>query len=381
MPKTPKLKNEIYDYVLTYFEARYRENQTPKIKRQNHTEKKFPTIESIIDLVSESEKYWVSKSKEEVKSNPEEGQTSVSDATVRKAVEKLIEDGKITKQGDSYEYIPQAETTLKQFPILKIAKSIDVSVGDANELVVLSVPAEYAVSIANFLSALFYKGDVIFIPISDKILCISVFPKSELDRMSKLKDAAVQNSNSKDSPSAESEADPNQDLTTQSNPNQVSTTESDSDKSLSAETNPNETSTITNTENNNSSAEETSTTSSDPKDTGSSDPKDEGNPDDNTQDETNDESVSNDIECPSLHQRLYTSLLQFNTTFPDFTYGECYEQAFNMSYNLEVREEFLKKVYDIMAETKSSSKVKLSELVNVFIQVGQEMAEKEDPTA
>lgn len=73
------------------------------------------------------------------------------------------------------------EKSLDRHPILEIADKIDISIGVPKDLIVLSVAPEHASSIANYLSALFYKGDIVFIPIAGKILCISVLPKSVLD--------------------------------------------------------------------------------------------------------------------------------------------------------------------------------------------------------
>lgn len=177
MPKKPVLGNIIYNYVLNYFESRYKEMRT--IKRGQRKTRKFPTIESIVDFVFENEQFFDSENWNE---EPRFDQIKISKGTIRKAIRKLITECKIAISQGSYEFVPHMESSLEQHPVLDIASKIDVSIGVPAETIVLSVSPEHTLSVANYLSSFFYQGDVVFIPLAGKILCISIYPKSILDK-------------------------------------------------------------------------------------------------------------------------------------------------------------------------------------------------------
>lgn len=177
MPKKPVLENTIYDYLLYYFESRYDEKQA--IKRGKKEMKKFPTIESIVDLIFEDQAFFDSEKMDE---DPRPDQIKISRGTIRKAIRRLITECKIAISQGSYEFVPHMESSLEQHPILDIASKVDISIGVPAETIVLSVAPEHTLSVANYLSAIFYQGDVVFIPFTGKILCISIFPKSVLDK-------------------------------------------------------------------------------------------------------------------------------------------------------------------------------------------------------
>jgi hypothetical protein len=182
MPKKPRMRNAIYDYLLDYFKNRYEESQAFRIRRSKPDDRKFPTMESIVDFVLDREELCESNTGTE----PELGQTCISRGTVRKAVKQLVDENKIDLFHGSYEFVARMDRSLDYHPTLKIADQIDISIGIPNEIIVLTVPPEHTSSITNYLSALFYKRDILFIPIAGHILCISVFPKSVLEDPSQI---------------------------------------------------------------------------------------------------------------------------------------------------------------------------------------------------
>ena len=173
MPKPRKLQDEIYNYILAYFENRHIQTQQAEIKRNPTHALQFPSITSIENLVLSDPRYIETT----VLNNPDEEPdqptsqknkiniTAVSRGTIRKAAQALIKEGKISLVNGSYEFTPNMQDSLDKFPILKIADSIDISIGIPEAMLVLSVKPEYAMGITDYLSALFYKKDIIFIPI------------------------------------------------------------------------------------------------------------------------------------------------------------------------------------------------------------------------
>lgn len=172
MPKKDEKTALIYNYVLSFFKNRYNERIANKITRKGIDTIKYPNMESIVNLVLENKLFHETNSISEKQLE----QISVSRPTIRKAIKKLVDENKIAIFKGSYEFVPHMTESVNQHPILDIASKIDVSIGVPEDMLVLSVSPEYTYSMTRYLSALFYKGDVIFIPISSKILCISVFP-------------------------------------------------------------------------------------------------------------------------------------------------------------------------------------------------------------
>ena len=177
MPKSRDLQDEMYAYTLALFKKRYEEQMANKITHTKTNVEKYPKLENVVDFVFKQGEYYESNSGEIKRF----GQKEVSRGTVRKAVHRLIDEGKIEPRDGSYEYKPKMDVSLSEHPILDIAEKIDVSIGVPSDMIVLSVAPEYCASIAKYLSAIFYKGDIIFIPLGAQILCISVFPESILD--------------------------------------------------------------------------------------------------------------------------------------------------------------------------------------------------------
>lgn len=183
MPRVPKLRTDVYNFLLNYFRDRYQNSQALQIRETNKNDIKFPTIKSIIEFVEKSDRYVVKKKGEKSKTTYNVDQSILSPDTIRKAIEKLISDGKIRKIDGSYEYVPHMDRSLEYHPTLKFSEKIDISIGYPDEFMVLTVDPAHIIGVTNYLKALFYKGDIIFIPIADKILCISIYPKNVLFTM------------------------------------------------------------------------------------------------------------------------------------------------------------------------------------------------------
>lgn len=173
MPKQPQMQNVIYNYILNALHKQYKEKTANKISRGATVLEKYPTKESLLQLVLKDPQFIDTESIDAKKP----GQSVISKGTIRKAINRLISDNKIALIDGSYSFVPHMDESLEKHPILDIAPKINVSIGVPEDLLVLSVQPEYASSIASYLSALFYKGDIVFIPIGNTILCISVYPK------------------------------------------------------------------------------------------------------------------------------------------------------------------------------------------------------------
>ena len=172
----PKRKTMfIYSFALSIMEEIYKEKKSGKVRRKDLP--KFPTKKALIDfLLKQSEVL----SSEDYSISPESwgGEKIVCRTTVSNAVNMLIEDNAIAKGEDGYEFVPHMREELEKYPILDIASRVEVSVGVPENLLFLNVKGGFAHQLAEYLSAQFYKGDVIFIPLGQVIMCIGVLPQN-----------------------------------------------------------------------------------------------------------------------------------------------------------------------------------------------------------
>lgn len=180
MPKKNK-QEKVYEFLLEFFKNRYEERHTFKRKTNPDYYRVFEDIESIIDFVLDDDHFIET----EDHIDPEKWQTCVSRGLIRLAVNELIEYNRIAMVNGSYEFVPQMDKSVDEHPILQIAHTVDVSICRPDEIMVLSVAPENLLSVTNYLKAVFYKGDIIFIPIVDKIICVSILPKRTLFKLSK----------------------------------------------------------------------------------------------------------------------------------------------------------------------------------------------------
>ena len=94
----------------------------------------------------------------------------------------------------------------------------------------------------------------------------------------------------------------------------------------------------------------------------------------------NTSSEASDIEdgtCSFLYHRIYTSLLQFKPFFPEFTYGERYEDAFNFSVKPTLIEKYKKKLFEALTKIGCTSPEDIGNIYIAWIETIQEMAEKD----
>lgn len=182
MSKKPQRRTWAYNYILSFFKARYEESLTFQYRRDNLNDRKFPNRESIIRFVYEQNPTLVDTNETD-KLKP--GQVFISRNTIRNAINLLIEDKKIALVNKSFEFVPRIDNSIERHPVLEIADKINITIGVPNDMIVLSVAPEHSQSIANYLSAFFYKGDILFLPIASQILCISVLPARSLNKQTK----------------------------------------------------------------------------------------------------------------------------------------------------------------------------------------------------
>ena len=174
MPRNADKQQEIYCYLLETFKRIYNSEQTKKFKRAELI--RFPSQESIINFVYRSPRFVESSSYSQDTLQPD--QISVSRNTIRKAISQLVIDNKIEQTKTGYQYIPQYEDKIRKHPVLDIASQIPVHIGIPENILLLTVENGMAESVADYLSAQFFRNDIIFLPIGSHILCISLLPAS-----------------------------------------------------------------------------------------------------------------------------------------------------------------------------------------------------------
>lgn len=176
MPKKNKKEQEVYKCLTHIFEHRYKRSHVSQMKRDEPNEERFTTIQSIEDFLYMNTPFVETSLAD--KNTPDK--LKISRGIIKKAVHRLIKENKITKESGAFELVPHMEKSRDYHPILDIADKIDISIGVPDEMLVLSVAPEYVGGITKYLTALFHRGDILFIPIVDKIICISVYPKRML---------------------------------------------------------------------------------------------------------------------------------------------------------------------------------------------------------
>lgn len=167
----------VYEFLLAHFRYVYYREQSKKFIRTQDVQ--LTSKNAIVKFIHKAKHFIDSGSYKQDELKPD--LISVSANTIRKAVEKLEFDAKIEIRDGRYQYIPQLEDKLANHPILNTAADIPITIGVPESLMILTVGNGAAVSVANYLSAVFHKNDIVFIPLGDQILCISTLPKSVLD--------------------------------------------------------------------------------------------------------------------------------------------------------------------------------------------------------
>lgn len=177
MSRPPSKLEAVYAFLLTTFRRTYYRERSKKFIRT--PELQLTSKNAIVKFIYSCKLFVDSGSYTQADLKPD--QISVSANTIRKAVEKLEFDGKIEFIDKRYQYKPQLEDKLSNHPILNAAADIPVTIGVPDSIIILTVGNGATVSVANYLSAVFYKNDIIFVPLGDHILCVSTLPKSVLD--------------------------------------------------------------------------------------------------------------------------------------------------------------------------------------------------------
>lgn len=184
MPKEAKLTNYVGEYLINELEKIYNERFSNKIQKKELPV--FPTKKSLIEFVFKSSRFVRSDNLDGHILEPNE--LVISPGTVRDAVNILINDNRIRKGSNGYEFVPHQERELENYPIFDIASKINVTVGMPENIMFLTVGHGLAESLAEYLSAQFFKGDIIFIPLGTTIMCVEVYPKDMI--INKTQDSA-----------------------------------------------------------------------------------------------------------------------------------------------------------------------------------------------
>lgn len=179
MPHAADKQKAVYDFLLDVLENVYNEKQSPDIRRKKI--EVFPTKDSLIKRVFSDGTFAPSDTFYSASYQPKSGQIAVSYSTARKAVNALIDDYRITKGPDGYMFVPQLSEELRKHPVLNIASSINIEVNAPESLIFLRVDAGMTELVAKYLTAQFYQGDILFIPLGSFIMCIGVYSSDALE--------------------------------------------------------------------------------------------------------------------------------------------------------------------------------------------------------
>lgn len=186
MPRPLKKTMVVYNFVLATMETLYEEKYI-----QNKGQKTFPKFETkkaLADYILDRSEFLTT---EDHSDDPTKwaGEKIVCRTTVNNAINMLIDDNLIALGNNGYEYVPHLRDTLESFPILEIAPQTPISIGVPENILFLTVGNGFANQVAEYLSAQFHKGDILFIPLGNFIMCIGVLPKSVISGSTARKEA------------------------------------------------------------------------------------------------------------------------------------------------------------------------------------------------
>ena len=175
MAKPRKLGDLMYNYVLDHFKTIHEQANTSTIVNFE-----LPCYKNISEIIRGILKDPIFFDVDEYRNDktPSRDQIEVSKGTIRGAINRLIADKKIATVDGYWEYVPSDKPRINEHPIFKIAPQTTITVNVPESYLVLSVSNGLAASVAEYLSAQFYKRDIIFIPIGDHIICIGTLPES-----------------------------------------------------------------------------------------------------------------------------------------------------------------------------------------------------------
>lgn len=174
---TAKKTPAVAKFILEEFRKIYEEKNTKKIYRDDSLPV-FKYKNDIVDYLFENTNI---KRSEDFDPNDSEQNNTVyiSTKTVINAINLLLRENLIHKVNGEYCYKPPLTTNRHDHPILSISSKIDVKINVPEYMLILTVPHGLAETITEYLTAVFYKGDIIFLPNGNHIICIGVLPQSD----------------------------------------------------------------------------------------------------------------------------------------------------------------------------------------------------------
>lgn len=175
MPRAKKLGDLAYNYVLDQLKTIHEQLNTPTVVKWN-----FPRYTSVSEIIRSVLEDPVFFDVDDYKNGkiPTEDQIEISKGTIRGAVNRLIADKKISLVDGYWEYTPNDKTEINDIPILGIADKTKITINIPESFLILTVKSGLANSVSEYLSAQFYKGDIIFLPVGNYVVCISTLPES-----------------------------------------------------------------------------------------------------------------------------------------------------------------------------------------------------------
>lgn len=183
MPKSAKKKLQVATFIRGTLEEIYIEKSKRKITKKNMPE--FTSKEELVSYVLGDPRFLDSDlfsemTKDEQENIIKKGITVVSKNTIRGAIKYLFDNALIDFESGKYVWRPSPSLDDQYFPILSIAPQTTVTMNVPENILFLTVPQSFSTAIADYLSAQFYKDDILFIPLGQHIMCVGVLPKSEI---------------------------------------------------------------------------------------------------------------------------------------------------------------------------------------------------------
>lgn len=102
----------------------------------------------------------------------EPGTISISPATINKAIDLLMGDKIIEKKLGRYWYAPPKEELYRQFPILTVANSIEVTPLEIQDFQIYKTDRQYTPIVASYINSRFDADDIRAVCIENLILCL-----------------------------------------------------------------------------------------------------------------------------------------------------------------------------------------------------------------
>lgn len=175
MARARKLGDFVYNYILDHFKTIHKQLNSPTVVKLDVP--CYRNVSEIIRGVLEDPMFF---DVDDYRGGGvrDKDQIVVSKNTIRSAIKRLIDDKQIAVVDGYWEYTPTPESKLNDIPLLGIASQTKITINVPESYIVLTVSNGLAASVAEYLSAQFYRGDIIFIPLGNNVICISTLPES-----------------------------------------------------------------------------------------------------------------------------------------------------------------------------------------------------------